>query len=122
MNQDMGAEGLKERLDDFIKLARAGQTVQLQVKVYKSLIKQVEQSESTDDIIVENDMCLLMADFTPIQSAREKPAVVKKVYAICPINEREIDAKTTRNIANERLKMDYARLKEANIRFEEQYF
>lgn len=122
MRREMGTEGLKERLDDFIKLARTGQTVQLQVRVYKSLIKQVEQSESTDDIINEDDMCLLMADFTPIQRDREQPGIVKKVYAICPINENEIDAKTTRHIANERLKMDYARLKEAKIRVEEQYF
>jgi hypothetical protein len=51
-----------------------------------------------------------------------KPAKVTKVYAISPLNESEIDANTTRHIANQRLRMDFARLKEAKVIFEEMYF
>jgi hypothetical protein len=47
---------------------------------------------------------------------------VTKVYAISPINEVEVNAKTTRHVANERLKMDYARLKAAGVQFEERFF
>lgn len=114
--------GLKERLDDFIKQSQSGQTVQLEIKTYKNIVKQVSRSESTDDIDIASDMCLLMADFTPIQGAEGKSEMVTKVYAMCPINENEIDAKTTNHMANQRLKMDYARLKEANVSFEEKYF
>ena len=114
--------GYKERLDDFIKLALSGHTVQLDVKVYEKTVKQVSRSESTDDINIETDMCLLMVDFRPARGPERSPDMVTKVYGICPINEIEIDAKTTRHIANERLKVDYARLKEAKVKFEEKYF
>ena len=114
--------GITERLDDLIKLALTGHTVQLDVTVYKNLVKQVSRSESTDDIDIETDMCLLMADFRPVRTSETKPRMVTKVYGICPLNESEIDAKITRHIANDRLRMDYARLKEARVRFEEKYF
>ena len=65
---------------------------------------------------------MLMADFIPNQIAQGMPSMVSKVYAICPINECEIDDKTTRRIANERLRMDYTRLREARVKFEEKYF
>ena len=114
--------GLKERLDDFIKLAQSGGKVQLEIKAYTSMVKQLGRSESTDDIDIEVDMNLLMADFVPAPVADVKPGIVTKVYAVCPINESEIDANTTRHIANQRLRMDYARLKEVGVRFEEKYF
>ena len=114
--------GLKERLDDFIKLAQSGRSVQLEIKVYTDMVKQLGRSESTDDIDVEADMNLLMADFVPAPGMPAKPEMVTKVYAVCPINENEIDANTTRHIANQRLRMDYARLKEAGVKFEEKYF
>jgi hypothetical protein len=114
--------GVEERLDGFIKLAQTGQTIQLQINVYRNIVKQTSQSESTDDIDIATDMCLLMADFAPTADAPAKPAKVTKVYAICPINEIEVNEKITRHIANERLRMDYARLKEGKVKFEELYF
>jgi hypothetical protein len=114
--------GFKERLDDFLELAQTGQTVQLRIAVYQRLIKQVSQSGATDDIDIEMDMRLLMADFMPISAAQDKPAMVTKVYAICPVNESEIEAKTTRHIANERLRVDFDRLRDGNVQFEETYF
>ena len=122
MASEMKATGLKERLDDFINISLSGKPVQLEIKLHERYIKQVSQSESTDDIDVETDRCLFMADFRAIPAVRDIPAIVTKVYALSPINENEIDAKTTRRIANERLRWDYTRLKEARIRFEEKYF
>ncbi|MDX9786472.1 MAG: hypothetical protein RBT11_06840 [Desulfobacterales bacterium] len=121
LSEDL-TNGSKERLDNFINRAKSGQTVKLQIKVYRNLIKQVNQSEATDDIDIETDRCLLMADFTSTRRAQEKSDTVTKVYAVCPINESDVDDRTTRHIANERLKMDYARLKDANILFEATYF
>jgi hypothetical protein len=90
--------------------------------VYRNLVKQISRSESTDDIDIETDLSLLMADFSPAAESMAKPAKVTKVYAISPLNESEIDANTTRHIANQRLGMDFARLKEAKVIFEEMYF
>lgn len=115
-------DGIKERLDDFIKLSLAGQPIRLEVTVYRNLVKQLSRSESTDDILDETDMCLLMADFKRAPGVRDTPQRVTKIYALCPINEKEIEAKITQNIANERLRMDYARLKEARVQFEAKYF
>lgn len=67
-------------------------------------------------------MRLLMADFRPAQGAKGKPERVTKVYAICPINENGIVAKITNPLANQRLRMDCARLKEAKVDLEEKYF
>jgi hypothetical protein len=50
------------------------------------------------------------------------PEKITKAYMISPINEKEVDDKTTRHIANERLRMDYARLKDADIFIEELFF
>lgn len=122
MASETRTTGLKERLDDLIKIALSGKPVQLEIKLHESYIKQVSQSEATDDIDVETDRCLFMADFRATPAVRDIPEIVTKVYALCPINENEIDAKTTRRIANDRLKLDYIRLKEARIRFEEKYF
>ncbi|MFH1981562.1 MAG: hypothetical protein ABIL58_06955 [Pseudomonadota bacterium] len=111
-----------ERLEEFITRARSGKPVQLRVMVFRSMVKQVVQSESTDDIQDESDMNLLMAAFTPVAKGEIVGTKVTKVYAISPINEIEVNAKTTQRIANERLKMDYARLKAAGVKFEEKFF
>ncbi|MDX2454294.1 hypothetical protein [Desulfosarcina sp.] len=110
------------RLEDFIISAQRGKTVQLQTIVYEKYIKEVSRSNATDDMDLERDRCLLVADFTLIRPTREKPAKVSKAYMICPVNENEIDRKTTRHIANERLRMDFSRLRKAGIEVEEQFF
>jgi len=112
----------KGRLDDYINLARTGKSIRLQVRLYRKWFKEVSQSNATDDLDVEMDKCLLMADFTPIQAEAGMPQSVSKAYMISPINESEIDDKTTRHIANERLRMDFARLKEADIFINERFF
>ncbi|BBO87283.1 hypothetical protein [Desulfosarcina ovata] len=113
--------GQNERLEDFIRLAMGGRKVSLKINLYRNLVKQVSQSESTDDIPIETDMCLFMADFIPTPLIPGYPEKITKVYALCSINESEVNDKTIRHIANQRLDMDYARLKNAGIVFESSY-
>ena len=82
----------------------------------------MSQSNATDDLDIEMDKCLLMVDFSPIHGEEGMPEKITKAYMISPINEKEVDDKTTRHIANERLRMDYARLKEVDIFIEEIFF
>lgn len=116
------ASNYEGRLEDYISLALAGKTDHLQTKLYRKWFKEVRQSNATDDMDIEIDQCLLMVDFIPTQFGPGVPEKVTKAYMICPINQIEIDDNITRHIANERLRMDYARLKEAGISFEENYF
>ena len=118
----MESTGFKERLDDFIKIALSGKSVRLEVKLRQSYTQQVDRSEATDDIPVATDLSLFMADFEANPPVPDIPEIVSKVYALCPINEDEITTKAILRVANDRLKMDYVRLKEAGVRFEEKYF
>jgi len=112
--------GRKTRLESFIELAKSGKQVKILVNLYTRDVKQLGHPEETDDVMDELDMCLLIADFIPL--GLEGEPRVTKVYAVCTINESKVDAKITRNIANERLKMDYRRLQDAKIEFEEKLF
>jgi hypothetical protein len=47
---------------------------------------------------------------------------VSKVYGFGSVNEDARQGDRARKVANERLAMDFARLREGNIRIEEQYF
>ncbi|MGQ9571516.1 MAG: hypothetical protein ACUVUQ_11910 [Thermodesulfovibrionales bacterium] len=68
----------------------------------------------------ELDMYLLIADYTfTIENDVKR---ISKVYMYGSAEESLTAVKIDTNIANERLKMDYSRLKEANISFEEKYF
>ena len=122
MDQKAATSTVAERLDAYIALAESGKTVQLQTRLYRKWFKQVSRSSATDDMDIEQDMCLLVADFIPIQVTGEIPTKVSKPYMMCEINQNEIDEKTSRHIANERLRMDYQRLREAGITFEEKFF
>ena len=122
MAREEEASNLKGRLDDYINLAGSGKTIRLQTRLYRKWLKQVSRSNATGGIDMDMDMCLLMADFTPLETTQEMPGKVTKPYMICPVKDSESDEKTTRHIANERLRMDYARLRGAGISFEEKYF
>jgi hypothetical protein len=112
----------KGRLEDYIDLARSGKSIRLQVHLYRKWFRQVSRSNATDDLDVATDQCLHMVDFSPVRPEPGMPVKVTKAYMISPINEIEADDKTTRHIANERLRMDYARLKEADIHVQEEFF
>lgn len=113
--------GHKERLEDFIDLAKKGEKVRVKIHLRKEVVKQMGHPEETDNMSIETDVALLIGDFVPVglQGVGRK---VTKVYGIASINETEVDEKIIRNIANERLKLDYKRLKDGRIEFEEKYF
>lgn len=110
------------RLDDFIHLAQSGVNIQLLTRVYRKFFKETKRSSTTDDIDIEMDRCMLMADFTPTRVSRGIPSKVSKVYMICPVNETDVDLKTSYHVANERLRMDFSRLREAGVECEEKFF
>ena len=112
--------GRKTRLESFIELAKSGKQVKIRIDLSSRDVKQLGRPEATDDVMEESDMSLLIADFIPM--GLEGEPGVTKVYAVSPIDENEVDAKVTRSIANERLKMDYRRLQDAKIEFEEKLF
>lgn len=122
MAREKAASNLKGRLDDYINLAQSGKTIRLQTRLYRKRFKQASRSNATGGIDMDMDMCLFVADFTPLEAARGMPEKVTKPYMICPVKDNESDEKTTRHVANERLRMDYARLRGADISFEEKYF
>jgi hypothetical protein len=121
MTKENVQRGRKVRLEDFIDLARGGKKVQVRVHLRKEIVKQMGHPEETDDMSVEMDMALLIGDFDPV-GLQGEGHLVTKVYGIASINETEVDEKIIRNIANERLKMDYKRLKDGKIEFEEEFF
>jgi hypothetical protein len=103
--------GYDERVEDLVSLAKSGKGGQIEVNLSKEIVKQTTHTEETDDLKEEKDLYLLIGYFKMLD-AREKHHEVTKVYAIGNINDTEIEEKIIRNIANERLKMDYRRLQD----------
>lgn len=108
------------RLEDFISLAKKGEKVSAEVTLRKQFVTQKVHPEETEEMKQEVDMYLLIADYTFKFGNDVKQ--VSKVYMYGSAEEPLTAVKIDINIANERLKMDYARLKDANISFEERYF
>ena len=114
------AEIQRRRLEDYVVLARQGKRVRVDVKLRKEAVSQKVHPEETTDKRDEIGMYLLMADFT--LTAEGESCVVTKVYAFGAEGEHPDSARVSRSIATERLKMDYKRLKDANIAVDEKYF
>ena len=108
------------RIEDFIALAKEGKKVDVTISLRKQIVSQNVHPGETEDMKNEIDMYLLLGDYTFKVSDREK--VVSKVYIYGSLEESLNDAKIDKSIANERLKMDYKRMQDANITFEEKYF
>ncbi|MFC1531801.1 hypothetical protein ACFL7M_00315 [Thermodesulfobacteriota bacterium] len=121
MTKEESQQDYNERLENLILFAKSGKKDQIKVNLHKEIIKQVTQSEETDDLKVEKDLYLLIGDFT-LAGAQGKRHDVTKVYAFGNIDETEIEEKVIRNIANERLKMDYQRLRNMEIEYHEEFF
>jgi hypothetical protein len=108
------------RLEDFIALAREGKDIHGEVTLRKQLVEQKVHPAETLDMKSEIDMYLLVGDFT-FRIGKEIQSV-SKVYMFSSLEESQQAASVDRNIANERLKVDYQRLRAANISFEEKFF
>jgi len=108
------------RIEDFIALAKEGGKVDLEIELKKQLVTQKVPQGVTEDMKDEIDMYLLTADY--IFRVGKDMKLVSKVYVFGSSEEPQNVIKLNSNIANARLSMDYQRLKDANITFEEKYF
>jgi hypothetical protein len=121
MADEHSKTGTLAMIETYLKMAEAGQEIGLDVKLHKEIIKQSLLTNEADNLRIEKDVYLLIADYIPKASAKDLQ-IVSKVYAFGSINNTEIEEKTTRLIANERLKIDYDRLRSAGINFQEIQF
>jgi hypothetical protein len=108
------------RIEDFIALSKGGKKVTLSIELEKKLVSQKVPPGVTEDMKDEVDMYLLSANY--IFKVGEVAKLVSKVYMFGSSEESPDAVKVNASIANARLKMDYQRLKDARITFEEKYF
>jgi hypothetical protein len=108
------------RIEDFIALANEGGRVDLAIELKKQLVTQKVPQGVTEDMKDEIDMYLLTADY--IFKVGKDMKIVSKVYVFGSSEEPPDVIHVNSHIANARLKMDYQRLKDAKITFEEKYF
>jgi len=114
-------KGYMERLEDLIALAISRNKGQFEVKLRKETVKQDAFPEEVDKQKAGKNWYLLIADFSLIGSGGEIRTVTK-VYAFGDINETVAEEKVIRSIADERLKMDYQRFRDAGIEYQEKHF
>jgi hypothetical protein len=112
--------GKFQRLEDFIALAKQGKKVKANIVLKKQLVQEKVHPEETADMSDAVGMYLLLGDFT--LSGGGESGTISKVYAFGSTSEPLDGARVNTSIANERLKMDYRRLKEAGIAFDEKFF
>jgi hypothetical protein len=108
------------RIEDFIALANEGKDVNVMIDLRQEFISRKMHPGDTEELKGAIDIYLLFGDYTFKIGEWEK--VVSKVYMYGSTGESLNNTKINMSIANERLKMDYQRLKDVNIHFEEKYF
>jgi hypothetical protein len=108
------------RLENIISLAKEGKHIQTSIDLKKKFVTPTVNSEETDDTKSNNNMYLLIGEynFTVAGEAHK----VSKVYAFGTFQHSGDSLEQNMHFANERLKIDYRRLKEVKIEFEEKYF
>jgi len=114
-------KGYMERLEDLIALAISRNKGQFEVKLRKEIVKQDTLPGEADTQKAGKNWYLLMADFALTGSGGEIRTATK-VYAFGDINETGAEEEVIRSIANERLKMDYQRFRDAGIEYLEKFF
>jgi hypothetical protein len=121
MTTEKSKKGYMERLEDLIALAISRNKGQFEVSLRKETVKQDTLPEEADIQKTRKNWYLLMADFALTGSGGDIHTVTK-VYAFGDINESGAEEKVIRSIANERLKMDYQRFRDAGIEYQENFF
>jgi hypothetical protein len=119
MTQESEA-GKFQRLEDFIALAKQGEKVTVGIALRKQLVQEKVHPEGTSDMRDAIGMYLLLADYS--LSAKDETRVVSKVYAFGSAEESLDATRVNKSIANERLRMDYRRLKDAGVAVPEKFF
>lgn len=108
------------RLEDFISLAKDGEKIALSVSLNKQLFTRRFYSTASGEAEDEIDMYILSADY--LFSIDESQTEVKKLYAFGIEGESSDSTQKNVHVANDRLRMDYKRLKEAGIVFAEKFW
>lgn len=108
------------RIEDFIILAKEGKDVKAEISLRKQVVSEKVHPGGTEEMKGEIDMYLLIGDYTFNIGNWKK--VVSKIYMYGSTGEPLNDAKINVSIANERLKMDFKRMQDVKISFEEKYF
>jgi len=108
------------RIEDFISLAKEGKKISAEIELKKKIVTQKVHPGNAEDRKNEIDMYLLIGSYTfrHDNNIRE----VSKIYVYGFLEEPPGVFWVNVNIANARLKVDYRRLKDADITFEEKYF
>ena len=117
---EISGKGELLRIEDFIALAKEGKDVNVTVDLRQHFVSQKIHPGDTEELKDAIDMYLLFGDYTFKIGNWKK--LVSKVYMYGSTGESLNDTKINKSIANERLKLDYQRLKDVNIHFEEKYF
>jgi len=108
------------RLDDFITIARKGKEVELTVVLDKRLFKRKFGPSTMGDSGDEIDTYILAANYFFVGEG--KTHEFTKFYAFGFEGDSPSAVQSEIDVANERLKMDYTRLRDANIVFLEKFF
>jgi hypothetical protein len=108
------------RLEDFISIAKKREKVDLTVELSKRIFTRKFGSFTMEAPEDEIDMYIFSADYLFVVAG--EAVEVTKYYVSGIEGESLIATKNNIHIANERLKMDYTRLKEAKIIFLEKYW
>ena len=109
------------RIQDFIDLAKKGKKVHLKIELEKQIVSQKTHPGDSEENKSPIDLYLLIGNY--IFEVDRNMNKVSKVYVYGNTAESLLDgAKINKSIANLRLKMDYKRLTDSNIKFEEKYF
>lgn len=113
-------EGRLNRLEDYVELAKQGTEVRVEVDLRRELVERRFQPQEPDHPTRGRSVYLLVGDYSC--DAEGETTRISKVYVFGSPEESVAAGREKRTIANARLKADYQRLKNANIRFEEEYF
>ena len=108
------------RLEYFIQLAKKGKKVGVEITLRKELVEQKVHPDETDDMTGMTHMYLLFGDF--LCECEGESGTISKIYVYGTGEESHSASQVNKSVANARLKMDYQRLKDAKIKFVEQYF
>jgi hypothetical protein len=109
------------RLEDFISLAKQGKYIQVSIDLKKQIVTPVlDPLQKPEDEKGNNNMYLLIGEYS--FTVAGETLKVSKVYAYGTFTQSRDSLEQNMHFANDRLKMDYNRLKEVKIKFEEKFF
>jgi hypothetical protein len=108
------------RLEDIIVLAKEEKDINASVDLIKKIVTPTVNPEETEDTKSSGDMYLLLGEFN--FKVAGKVRKVLKSYAFGTFAQSKDSMAQNIRLANERLKIDYQRFRNAHIMFEEKYF